>query len=282
MAVQIDHHADMLGDVERISAFRKAIHETVRPGDVVVDVGAGLGLLASSALDAQAGHVTAIEYVPQLAALAAEILSDTPIQVLTGRSYDIHLSPPPDVIVTETIGPVGPEENIVEIAYDLKCRYPNLQRMIPRRMKLHAQALFSSSVSADREMVLENINSSSMGNFDPDRARAALDRAYCEQVYQGDLSEAEPKSERLDLADYLLGVSESSDFSVVLSLPITNDWNAVAISFEAELSESTTLSNNYLGVKTHWLNSYVARLSESSVLQVAYDSHTTSFIIHWL
>ncbi|OAH42140.1 hypothetical protein AX777_22085 [Sphingobium yanoikuyae] len=282
MTVQLDHHADMLGDAKRLAAFRKAIGEVVRPGDAVVDVGTGLGPLAASALDAGAGHVTAIEYIPQLAALATEILADTAVRVVVGRSYDIDLTPSPDVAVTETIGPVGPEENIVEITYDLKRRYPTLRGIVPRRMRLYAQAVLSERVEAARDAVFTKLIASASGHFDPGNAPHALARSYCEQIYQDDLSDAQAQTERLDLADYTLGISEAPDFDTVVELPATADWNAVTIVFEAQLSDSVTLTNHFSAPQTHWLNSYVARFADTHRLRIAYDAAGTSFEIRWL
>ncbi len=282
MTVQLDHHADMLGDAKRLAAFRKAIGEVVRPGDAVVDVGTGLGPLAASALDAGAGHVTAIEYIPQLAALATEILADTAVRVVVGRSYDIDLAPSPDVAVTETIGPVGPEENIVEITYDLKRRYPTLRGIVPRRMRLYAQAVLSERVEAARDAVFTKLIASASGHFDPGNAPHALARSYCEQIYQDDLSDAQAQTERLDLADYTLGISEAPDFDAVVELPATADWNAVTIVFEAQLSDSVTLTNHFSAPQTHWLNSYVARFADTHRLRIAYDAAATSFEIRWL
>lgn len=282
MTVQLDHHAEMLGDTTRLAAFREAIGEVVRPGDAVVDIGTGLGPLAASALDAEASHVTAIEYLPALAALATEIIADTPIRIVVGRSYDIDLTPSPDVAVTETIGPIGPEENIVEITYDLKRRYPGLRRIIPQRMRLSAQAIFSARVAAAREAVFAKLAGSSIGHFDPRRAQRALDRAYCEQVYQDDLSDAQARSERLDLADYVLGVTQVPDFAIDIEFPDATDWNAVTIVFEAELGDTATLTNHFSAPQTHWLNSYVARFAGSRGLRIAYDAASTSFEIRWL
>lgn len=282
MTVQLDHHADMLGDAIRLAAFRSAIGEVVRPGDNVVDIGTGLGPLAASALDVGASHVTAIEYLPQLAALAKEITAGTPIRVVVGRSYDIDLTPPPDVAVTETIGPVGPEENIVEITYDLKRRHPALRCIIPQKMRLYAQAIFSPRADAARNAVFTKLAGSAIGHFDPRRAQRALDIAYCEQIYQDDLSDAQERSERVVLAEYLLGVTEAPDFTANVKLPAKADWNAVTIVFEAELGNATTLTNHFSAPQTHWLNSYVARLAGYQVLRIAYDATSTSFEIRWL
>src|SRR4029077_4660535 len=54
-------HEPMLLDKIRCDAYRVAMQRMVKPGDVVVDVGAGTGLLSFFALQAGARHVYAIE-----------------------------------------------------------------------------------------------------------------------------------------------------------------------------------------------------------------------------
>ena len=54
-------HADMVFDKSRVAAYRDAINETVKPGDVVADLGSGTGLLSFLCLQAGAARVHAIE-----------------------------------------------------------------------------------------------------------------------------------------------------------------------------------------------------------------------------
>lgn len=66
-------HEQLVFDKIRCDTFREAIHRVVKPGDVVVDLGAGTGLLSFFALEAGAHHVYAIEISP-IANAAAELI----------------------------------------------------------------------------------------------------------------------------------------------------------------------------------------------------------------
>lgn len=57
-------HRGMLFDTDRVMAFEKAIKALVKPGDRVIDVGAGSGILSLMAARAGAGHVDALEATP--------------------------------------------------------------------------------------------------------------------------------------------------------------------------------------------------------------------------
>ena len=67
-------HFGMLNDHERNEAFYSAIKTLVRPGDFVLDIGAGTGLLGMMAARAGAGKVVCCEKVEKLAAVAEDIV----------------------------------------------------------------------------------------------------------------------------------------------------------------------------------------------------------------
>ena len=55
-------HEEMLSDSVRVNAYHQGIRRNVRPGDVVVDLGTGTGLLAFMASRAGAKKVYAVEH----------------------------------------------------------------------------------------------------------------------------------------------------------------------------------------------------------------------------
>jgi predicted RNA methylase len=95
-----------LRDQRRTNAFRAAIDEVVRPGDRVLEIGAGSGILSLFACAAGAANVTAVEIDPSLANLVAATARengfDDRLTVITGDGQDVEL-PPVDVVIAELI-----------------------------------------------------------------------------------------------------------------------------------------------------------------------------------
>lgn len=96
-----------LYDAKRTLAFKRAIKNTVRKGDVVVELGAGSGVLSMFAADAGAAHVYAVELdKANLAALRSTIDSNgygERINVIEGDATSVQLPEKVDVIICELI-----------------------------------------------------------------------------------------------------------------------------------------------------------------------------------
>ena len=92
-------------DIRRTTALQAAINAVVREGDIVVDAGAGSGILSFFAARAGAKQVYAVEVDPSLAeCLRRSVVANGFEQVITVVSGDVHgaeLPEPADVFICE-------------------------------------------------------------------------------------------------------------------------------------------------------------------------------------
>ena len=108
-----------------MAAYGDAIQRVVRPGDIVVDLGAGTGILGYQACRAGAARVYAVEcgdivdLVPQFA--ADNGLSDR-IVVQKGLSFDVQLPEQADVIIASMLDAFGIDNNLLAIVRDANQR----------------------------------------------------------------------------------------------------------------------------------------------------------------
>lgn len=122
----IDYHRGLIGDETRTDALREAIRRVVKPGDVVVDLGAGSGVLSFFACEAGAARVFAIDrgHAADAAALLVRHngLGDR-ITVIHGLAAETELPERAAVLITETLGSFALEEGILGIVLDARRRF---------------------------------------------------------------------------------------------------------------------------------------------------------------
>lgn len=116
----------MIADEVRTGAYEAAIRATVRPGAVVLDIGAGTGILSFLACRAGARKVYAVEGGDAIA-VAAEIaqangLSDR-IEFIQAKSTEITLPERADVVVSDLRGVLPLFEEHIPSIVDARLRH---------------------------------------------------------------------------------------------------------------------------------------------------------------
>ena len=197
-------HRALIEDTPRTNAYAEAIARTVRPGDVVLDLGSGSGVLAILACRAGARRVFAVErsHMADIAALmVAHNGCGDRVEVIHGRSTEIDLPERANVLVTETLGNLGFDEQIVPSVLDARKRLLAAgPRLIPARVALFAAPVHTARVHG-REVAFWNthhygIDFAPVHTFAANQVRVAeLDEqallAPAAQLVEVDLARAE-------------------------------------------------------------------------------------------
>jgi precorrin-6B methylase 2 len=240
-------HARMLHDARRTRDYLTALAAAVRPGDVVLDIGSGSGVLAVAAARAGARRVYAVEG-SDIAEVAERVFAANGVEdmvtLIPGWSRLIELPEPADLLVSEVIGNEPLEEEILETTLDA-CRRllkPNA-RLIPHTLTLLARPLRLPDGEARQRAI---------GRAAVERWRRLYDMEFqplLDAAIPGPVNmptEAEvvaawpPVGPAVELA--ALGLATFTDASVHacadLALDEPGSVNAVAVTFRAALHES--------------------------------------------
>ena len=121
MSLILDTHRKYVSDQPRVAAFRRAIEEVVRPGDKVVDLGSGTGILGLLAARAGAAKVYSIE-ASGIIGLARQIAAENGyadrMEFIRGLSTRIDIPENVDVLLTDQIGRIGFEAGVFQFYKD--------------------------------------------------------------------------------------------------------------------------------------------------------------------
>lgn len=155
-------HLRMLGDTARKRAFIAAIEETVRPDDVVLDLGTGSGILAIAAARAGARHVYAVEpsnFIGMAERAARDNGVGDRITFLRGWSTQLDLPERATVLTTDILGNESLDMRLWETVDDARRRLlAHGARLIPAAVTTYAclvsaPAAFLRQYRPDREHV---------------------------------------------------------------------------------------------------------------------------------
>lgn len=132
----------MLADGPRMAFYHAAIQRHVHPGDRVIDLGTGTGILAALAARRGAAVVHAIDHSPILihARTLAAANGITSISFADVHSTEFNLPEPVDVILHEQMGDCLFDEDMVANVTDLRDRLLKPGgRIVPSRFEFYCE-----------------------------------------------------------------------------------------------------------------------------------------------
>ena len=257
MYAEFEVHRTMIRDRVRTEAFRAAINALVRPGDIVLDVGAGSGILSVFAAQAGAARVYAVEQT-SIAVLAQELAAENRVEdivrVIHGDVMDIEPPERVDVVVSEWLGGFGIDEGMLVPVITARDRWLKPGgAMIPRSVTAWA-ALVHDRYLADMVSFLRDMPYGL-------RLDDLVEKTVNEILYSGTfrhLAAGDMRSEptRLWTTDAVLiplAQARAAHEAETL-LPVRNHGtaNALALWFSAELAPDISLSVGPGDPPTHW------------------------------
>jgi protein arginine N-methyltransferase 1 len=243
LSLILDEHREYLIDRPRVSAFERAISEVVRPGDVVLDLGSGTGILGLFALKAGASRVYAID-ASGLTQLAREIFAangfaDRAI-CIKELSTRVELPEKVGVIVGDLIGRFGIDGGLVEYFADARHRMAQPDaRTVPSRVDL-----LVAPVEAPQTWGEVDFWKTSPAGFNFDRAYNIAVNTGHPVKYRPDQILGQPEViATIDVTHGSHRIFQGEATSVVRR---AGTMHGIAGWFEATLSPSVTMSNSPL------------------------------------
>ena len=245
----LDYHLSMLLDTRRLDAFRRAINATVAPGDVVVDVGCGTGILSFMACEAGARRVYAIEGAPILEVareLAATNGFADRIEFIEGWSIDVDLPEPADVLITETIGSAGLDEGIAAWAADARARLLKpTATVIPSRLRLW---IAGAEMAEDHSLITDWFETGLPYDLGAAHRRAARSLWFTQLSTEHLLGEP---SLALDV-DLTTGMEATMTGSGTIRVGREGTLHGLACWFDSLLTPGITVDNTPAGGHSSW------------------------------
>jgi hypothetical protein len=285
-------HLSMLDDRARTKGFCDALRLTVKPEDVVVDIGTGTGVLATCAAKAGARQVYAVES-SGIAEVAARMFEANGVaervRLVRRRSTSATLPELASVLVTETIGNDPLDEQLLEIVADAKHRLllPGA-RIIPSAIQIYAVAVDIPGTLVEKHVF-------TMRKLDGYRVAYEMDFSV---LADHQLSSSEPiMVDAIDVATWPLGppvllaeidFSKPFDTWIATRAQVTvsgdTQYLGILLAFRATLAEGIVLSTlpDDFDPTSHWAHALfpafdhpVVRKGETVDIEYSYDRGTT-------
>jgi len=150
MSRVLDEHRQLLSDAKRLAALERAVSAVVGPGDVVVDLGSGTGILGLMACRAGAARVYAVDdggVIAVARSIARANGCEARMTFVMEHSRAVELPERADVVLADQIGHFGFEAGLLECFSDARARLLKPGgRMMPQRIRLMVGLVQSADI----------------------------------------------------------------------------------------------------------------------------------------
>jgi SAM-dependent methyltransferase len=257
----INSHLRMIWDELRCRSYATAISRAIKPGDVVIDFGCGLGIWSMIAARAGASRVYAIEAVDDMAHMAQALIAENnlgdKITMIHANAASVELPEKADCLISELMNGAGFNE------YDgkplMKMRDQFLKsggRVIPQRIRhvirlcdlqlefksddgCWAKDMYGLTWNAVKDFASAGSTVTQLRNH----AWASLPHVWWDlDLLRDDLSDNQ----------YQAGIP------VQWEIQTASRVHGVAAYFEADLDENIILSTSPDAPFTHWMHTFLS------------------------
>lgn len=240
-------HKIMLADDERVNQLKKAIFQTVKPGDTVIDIGTGTGILSFFACQAGAKKVYAIEagdIIEMAKAVAMENGFSDKIVFVNELANEFSIKEKADVLLCELVAVFGMEEGLTKIVPKLKKKYlKKTGKIIPSDISLFLAPVYDSKLYEDVSFWDKNLSGIALGAG----KQFAANQIYSKDAGDMLFKEVEPAF----VYDFYKDDEENVSFTYKFATKSNEVLYGFLGWFESSLADSVKLTNKP-GTNTHW------------------------------
>jgi protein arginine N-methyltransferase 1 len=239
----LQEHQSYLADETRLEAYRRALAAVVRPGAVVLDLGAGTGVLGMLACRAGAARVYVVDETKMLEIARANYRANGFAEravFLRELSLRAELPEKVDVVVADQMGPFGVEARLVECFCDARERFLRPGgALVPNSLTLYT-ALIENAEAWQKVAFWDTAPAGF--DFGPVRRQAV------HTIHAAPLNPAQLLSDPATLVTYDFAHVGASSFTAerVFTAQRAGTLHGIAGWFAARLSEGATLTNSPL------------------------------------